>query len=584
MVSASRVKTNWLLLEDLDFWDEFTTKAINDTDTEDYFKQIDQAIDDKLAETIKWLDSDEAKEYFQQEAEYQEEVFEALEEEWDNILSGEISSVDELLDRIYEHGKQQGYNDIRERIRYTDADRQALQFAKDYNFQLIQKLDDNLRDAIKNRVIQAVASGEHPYELAPKIQELGVQPLPGSTLSARHRAVMIARTETARVQNTGIIQSYVNEGFTEVNILTAEDSSVCRLCLANAYEFNTDEIILENRGADRTHKIKDMNSNSWVPLHPNCRCTYVVVWDSQGDVPENPEPVKLTPPKTDKPLNTPEAVADYYDLDFEEKDGSYLFHDKKYNCTITFPKNYIDKKGRYNQYIDMSSSGKGKYDLKEIMDIYTNAPSVLKHATNNIKFNNRKGRKKVLGFATLFTEKEKKVITINPLALELNKHIRGNFQQTLYHEMGHCLSMSMMDKEFANLLNKYVTAGKFVEGTPIEICKEINHKLKKGYDCGISRTDEFRNIVSKNRKYQKENNLPVEKASLYATKSYEEDWAEICSMASVHGADKETLNRAVLQNYNYEYVKYEEWVKNNKVVYEWAVEKLTSIKYKDFNY
>lgn len=295
MVAASRVKTNWLLLDDLEFWDEFTTKAINDQDTEDYFKQIDQAIDDKLAETIKWLDSDEAKEYFQQEAEYQEEVFEALEDEWDNILSGEIDSVDELLDRIYEHGKQQGYSEIRERIRYTDADRQALQFAKDYNFHLIQKLDDNLREAVKNRVIQAVASGEHPYELASKIQELGVQPLPGSTLSARHRAVMIARTETARVQNTGIIQSYVNEGFSEVNILTAEDSSVCRLCLANAYEFNTDEIILENRGADRTYKIADMNSNSWVPLHPNCRCTYVVVWDSRGEAPEKPQPVNLTP-------------------------------------------------------------------------------------------------------------------------------------------------------------------------------------------------------------------------------------------------------------------------------------------------
>ena len=55
-------------------------------------------------------------------------------------------------------------------------------------------------------------------------------------------------------------------------------------------------------------------------------------------------------------------------------------------------------------------------------------------------------------------------------------------------------------------------------------------------------------------------------------------------MASVHDADKETLNRAVLQNYDLKYVKYDEWVKNNKVVYEWAVEKLVSINRKDFNY
>ena len=361
MVSASRVKTNWLLLDDLDFWDEFTTKAINDPDTEEYFKQIDQAIDDKLAETIKWLDSDEAKEYFQQEAEYQEEVFEALEDKWDNILSGEIDSVDELLDRIYEHGKQQGYNDIRERIRYTDADRQALQFAKDYNFQLIQKLDDNLRDAVKNRVIQAVASGEHPYELAPKIQELGVQPLPGSTLSARHRAVMIARTETARVQNTGIIQSYVNEGFTEVNILTAEDSSVCRLCLANAYEFNTDEIILENRGADRTHKIADMNSNSWVPLHPNCRCTYVVVWDSRGEAPENPQPVDLIPDAFYSNASLKEIYGEKEWKQATKKSlGSYKDTDLG-NAMLTFEEDYLN---------ELSKSDKNKeYEWGQVYNI-----------------------------------------------------------------------------------------------------------------------------------------------------------------------------------------------------------------------
>lgn len=110
---------------------------------------------------------------------------------------------------------------------------------------------------------------------------------------------MIARTETARVQNTGIIQSYVNEGFTEVNILTAEDSSVCRLCLMNAYEFNTDEVVLENRGADRTHRIADMNGNSWVPLHPNCRCTYIVVPETREE-PADSQVVNLTPLSNDE--------------------------------------------------------------------------------------------------------------------------------------------------------------------------------------------------------------------------------------------------------------------------------------------
>lgn len=404
MVAASRVKTNWLLLDDLEFWDEFTTKAITDPDTEDYFKQIDQAIDDKLAETIKWLDSDEAKEYFQQEAEYQEEIFEALEEEWDNILSGEISSVDELLDRIYEHGKQKGYTDIRERIHYTDADRQALQFAKDYNFQLIQKLDDNLRDAIKNRVIQAVASGEHPYELASKIQELGVQPLPGSTLSARHRAVMIARTETARVQNTGIIQSYVNEGFTEVNILTAEDSSVCRLCLANAYEFNTDEIVLENRGADRTHKIADMNSNSWVPLHPNCRCTYVAVWDSRGEAPEEPEPVNLTPPKE------------------KEYTGSTRTEKTWGHSEETFNvRNYGD--------VEIALGENVKYtNFQEIKQIYDNLPDALKKDLQTIRISAHYPKDNTVGYFMSGTP---------TITLYNHSGVNQTIKHTLTHEATH---------------------------------------------------------------------------------------------------------------------------------------------------
>ena len=53
----------------------------------------------------------------------------------------------------------------------------------------------------------------------------------GSTFTPKQRAVMIARTEISRVQNTGILQSYVNEGYTEVKILTAEDDNVCYTCL-----------------------------------------------------------------------------------------------------------------------------------------------------------------------------------------------------------------------------------------------------------------------------------------------------------------------------------------------------------------
>lgn len=112
---------------------------------------------------------------------------------------------------------------------------------------------------------------------------------------AKQRAVMIAKTEVSRAQNTGILQSYVNEGYTEVTILTAEDSNVCSLCLDNAYLFNKSEDKVYHPGLkDNVHRISDLDEDSMLPLHPNCRCTYLSVWKSKRDN-VNPEVINLTP-------------------------------------------------------------------------------------------------------------------------------------------------------------------------------------------------------------------------------------------------------------------------------------------------
>ena len=263
---------------------------------------------------------------------YQEEIFEKLESQWERILSGKYENIEELLNEIYEYGKIQGYEDISEKLRFTEADKLALTHIRNYNFNLIRKLDGELRQGIKNQIFQGVIEGEHPNSLAPKIRDLGLKTLPNSTLSPLQRATMIARTETARAQNTGILQSYVNEGFTEVKILTAEDDNVCYLCLRNAYEFNDDKIVYSNRGDERVHNIQDMIKNkSWVPLHPNCRCTYVCVTGSRGEPPENPYVVNLINEDThnwsyihDGIKYSLQGNTSMSRVDFEEKQGVNL--------------------------------------------------------------------------------------------------------------------------------------------------------------------------------------------------------------------------------------------------------------------
>lgn len=291
--------TNHLLLDYFDLWDEFDIRKVDDPKTVRYYELLMNHIQNQIDAGIKWLESDEARDYFYGESQYQTEVFRALEDEWDDILSNKYPSVEALLSEVYRRGKAKGYSDIRERIQYTDADKFALRIARDYNYHLIRKIDNDTRSQIKNKITEAVIAGEHPYTVAPKILDVAEERLKGSNFTPKQRATMIARTEISRVQNTGILQSYVNEGYTEVKILTAGDSSVCNLCLHYAFEFEEDaEIIYENRGEERTHNIiKLIEGGNFPPFHPLCRCTYLSVWGTKRTPPENPKIIDLTPNK-----------------------------------------------------------------------------------------------------------------------------------------------------------------------------------------------------------------------------------------------------------------------------------------------
>lgn len=299
MISSDRILTNQLLIEDLELEEEFTEKSLRDNiQLMKYYRLINQRLDDMLQASIYWINSREAKEFFFNEAYYQQEIWQSLDNEWDNILSSNYETIDGLLQEIYDYGKAKGYSNIAEHLRYTDTDRLAFAFARNYNYGLIQNLTDDLREAIKNRMTRAAIEGENPLTLAPKLLELGVTQLPGSTFTPRQRATMIARTEVSRIQNTGILQSYVNEGYTEVKLLTAEDDHVCTLCLRYAYEFNKDDkIVFENRGDERVHNIRDLiKGGVFCPFHPNCRCTYLSVWESKVKPGDNvPFTVNLTP-------------------------------------------------------------------------------------------------------------------------------------------------------------------------------------------------------------------------------------------------------------------------------------------------
>ena len=86
--------TNLLLIEEAGLWDLFDSKSISADQTKRYYQLIDSLIDSQIGESIAWLQSDEAKKYFFEEAELQKEIFDALEDSWDTIFDEHYKNVD----------------------------------------------------------------------------------------------------------------------------------------------------------------------------------------------------------------------------------------------------------------------------------------------------------------------------------------------------------------------------------------------------------------------------------------------------------------------------------------------------------
>ena len=415
MITQERIETNQLLMEMVGL--DLTEKSLKDNlQAERYYTLITEHIESQIQSAINWIDSDSAREFFFNDAYHQAEIWDSLEEDWDTILSGEYETIDDLLEEVYDYGKSRGYSDMAETLRYTPTDRLAFAFARNYNYGLIQNLDSDLRGAIKDRMTRAAIQGENPYSLAPHLRKLGLTQLPGSTFTPYQRAVLIARTETSRIQNTGILQSYVNEGYTRVKILTAEDDNVCTICLKYAFEFNSsDKVTFENRGEERTHNIRDLlKGGSYPPFHPQCRCTYLSVWESKGPVPDEPYMVNLTPidnwedafiPNQTTPANTipPEVTtnissSDLNKLSFDELaeyEGvnyqgleTYDYDGKKYH---KFVQTFDDGREfvlRFEEGAVKSYLKKGIATPNEIIHEVYKVPKILRQETREIWFKN----------------------------------------------------------------------------------------------------------------------------------------------------------------------------------------------------
>lgn len=251
-----RISTNKLLMDILEFDKALFDNSTLSNDEKKYFNSIIEGFNKQTQFYTDWLDSDEARRIFYENEEYNEQTFSKIDDKVKEIVNDTSLTADEIISRIYDSGLEAGADEIKRTKYYNDATKYGLHFLQSYNFDLITNINTDLANHIRAEIFAGIAAGEGMPEVAQRILAATDNSLTGKTLSARQRAMMIARTETARAMTQGRLQSYANYGVREVKILTAGDENVCAIC---------------REAETKIFKIEE--AGNLVPFHPLCRCS-----------------------------------------------------------------------------------------------------------------------------------------------------------------------------------------------------------------------------------------------------------------------------------------------------------------------
>lgn len=160
------------------------------------------------------------------------------------------------------------------------ADAAGLLFTRAYDD--LDGITNAMQTQIRRELTQGLLEGHNPVKvarnLADRVDKVG-----------RHRATLLARTETSRAMNEATLNRYQTIGADEIQLLsefnTAGDNNVCQQCQRLAGKQYT---------LDEAHGV--------IPVHVQCRCGWIPI------IPDEPEPVEPVEPPT--PISPPEPRLD----------------------------------------------------------------------------------------------------------------------------------------------------------------------------------------------------------------------------------------------------------------------------------
>lgn len=177
-----------------------------------------------------------------------------------------------LITSAYYHGRNQALEMISKENYSHVVENAAIGFLRQYNFDLISNLNNDLRENIRAVLWRGIHNGDDPAEIAKRIRDLPLNPLEVMNkktgeveriIPAEVRADMIARTEIMRAYNQGILTTCQQYGIELFNVILGD--TPCGDC---------EELPLNN-----PYRVDDLPP---IPMHPNCQCTLEPV-DEAGE-------------------------------------------------------------------------------------------------------------------------------------------------------------------------------------------------------------------------------------------------------------------------------------------------------------
>lgn len=226
---------------------------------QEYYYYILLILDGQIDEVKKWVSSDTFKKLLEDVENLPLNFFDDFKLKMRVYLQDkfELLLLPLLLD-YYKNTNNLVYSSMNIKPILTDNDLLNFIEIRQYNYDLLTNLCDDLDKNFKDIILEGVVNNKSVDEIANELEIAGISPLNKHT--AQQRAKMIARTEVNSVKNKARLQAYKDNNIEWVDIVTMHDSKVCGDCLS-----------LE---ANNPYHISEVNG--LLPVHPNCRCIYAI--------------------------------------------------------------------------------------------------------------------------------------------------------------------------------------------------------------------------------------------------------------------------------------------------------------------